>query len=101
ARGNFSLWNANQRFQCYWRGEEIPGVPKTLPAFAGPGRNGNMSALSGIEASAEEPSRAEHALPVGSTGDFVARVEVCKPGLIGTENCKQYPKLNYKPIGLL
>lgn len=35
-----------------------------------------------------------------SPQDFVVRVEVCKDGLL-EDNCRQYPKGNYKPTGLL
>jgi type IV pilus assembly protein PilY1 len=107
ARGNFHLWNASQRFQCFWRSEheakvaELDAKGTPLPPFDGPGRNGNVASLSGINASADNPSQAEHALPGGDNGDFIARVAVCVDGLFGTERCKQYPKGNYKPVGLL
>src|SRR5262249_13305715 len=98
AFGDFRLWNGNARFQCKWRAEYVAPAP---PGWPGPGANGNFRAQSGINASAETPSQAEHAAPGGNNGDFVARVVACDPNFLGTERCKQYPKGNYKPIGLL
>src|SRR5262249_32328741 len=95
--GNFQLWNASARFQCKWRAEY---VPPPVSAWPGPGANGNFAAASGINASAENPSQPEHALG-GNQGDYVARVAACVKDFFGTERCKQYPKGNYKPIGLL
>nr|WP_315478275.1 PilC/PilY family type IV pilus protein [uncultured Rhodoferax sp.] len=101
ASGNFALWNANERWQCYW--SEDKGAS-----------NGNVSAQSGIAASANNPSRATNGLGSGSAaGTYTVRVETCKPGLDGAvspatgftddeeSRCKFYPLGNYKPVGLL
>jgi type IV pilus assembly protein PilY1 len=97
AKGNFSLWAANERWQCQWFEErnDLQG------GFGGGFRsNGNRAAVLGINASAENPSRATHGFSTDST-DLVVRVEACKPTLLGRERCQQYPNGNYKPIGLL
>ena len=84
ARGNHSLWNANERWQCLWSNEKSAS-------------NGNNAAVSGIDASSSNPSLNDH-----STNDnFTVRVEVCDPLLLGSERCKQYPDGTYKPVGLL
>jgi len=101
ANGNFSLWNANERWQCYWSEDKNAS-------------NSNDPATSGINASASNPSRASKGLGTGyAAGSYTVRVEVCKTGLGATtsnptgfnldeENkCKYYPLGNYKPVGLL
>jgi type IV pilus assembly protein PilY1 len=90
AKGNHALWNANERWQCYWSEEKSAA-------------NGNNPALTGLASSSSNPSRASSGLVNGGNGpDFIARVEVCKTGFIGkAESCKQYPDGNYKPTGLL
>src|SRR5262249_30202146 len=99
----FQLWNANERYQCYWRNEASPGGAKSNQLPAGPGSNGNQAALSEIAASAENPSRPEHALGgnPSAPGDYVPPVAACVTGQFGPEGCKQYPNGTYKPIGLL
>lgn len=87
AAGNFSLWNANEGWQCLWREEFVAD-------------NFNNFAHSSIPAASNNPTRATHGTGTG-LGDYVARVQVCKPTLLGSERCKQYPAGNYKPIGLL
>lgn len=100
AKGNYALWGANERWQCYWSeersGQQSAGVS-----------NGNAAYLSGINASAENPSRASHGLGTGSgigtgsaVGQYNVRVEACVSTLIGQERCKLYGT-TYKPIGLL
>ncbi|MCC7487849.1 MAG: hypothetical protein IT529_23005 [Burkholderiales bacterium] len=116
ARGNYQLWSANERFQCYWRSEGSPGSAKIAQLTGGnvnqpgvgPGSNGNQFSLSEMPASAENPSQAERGLGSGTAqagatavGQYVARVRACVAGLFGSERCKQYPDGNYKPIGLL
>ncbi len=96
ARGNFSLWNAMERFQCLWN--EDSSSPAKGAAFAGSRWNGNIPSASGIFSNAGEPTTATHR--VGGT-DFIVRVEACRSTLLGQERCKQYPSGNYKPIGLL
>ncbi len=85
ARGNYALWNSNERWQCRWSAEVAAA-------------NGNAFATSGLAAISSNPTLAtEGAAPLG---DFFARVQACVPALLGTEKCKQYGA-NYKPIGLL
>ncbi|MGZ8228166.1 MAG: pilus assembly protein [Burkholderiales bacterium] len=99
ARGNYQLWNANERWQCQWV-EERSNTQGSFPG--GLRSNGNQASLSELNASAENPSQTADGLGTGSaTGEFIARVQVCVPTLIGEEKCKQYPNGNYKPVGLL
>jgi type IV pilus assembly protein PilY1 len=99
-KGNFALWNANELWQCQWSEDR-----NFLQAsFNGVRSNGNQASLSDINASAENPSRAVHGLGGSGTtqGQYVARVKVCvSDALKGSENCRQYPKGNLKPVGLL
>jgi type IV pilus assembly protein PilY1 len=99
AKGNFALWNANERWQCQWFEERN----NLQGGFTGGLRsNGNQAALSEIDASAENPSQTTHGLGSGSAaGEFIARVQVCMPSLLGDEKCERYPNGNYKPIGLI
>jgi len=101
ARGNFQLWNANERFQCYWSAEKT----NLQSGFGGIRSNGNQASLSEINASAENPSQSTDGGALGSgtaTGEWRVRVKVCDPSKgLGSERCKQYPNGNYKPIGLL
>lgn len=90
AAGNYSLWNSNNGWQCYWR-EEKNAV------------NGNDPAKSGLEASDHNPSRDANGL---GEKDYVARVRVCSDAdgnLTDDERsrCRKYPSGNRKPIGLL
>jgi len=103
--GNYELWGANERSQCHWFEERNNGQ---AGFYAGFRSNGNRAVESGLNASAEHPRRASsgyyttRALGVGQgNGEYVARTEVCKTGLIGTERCKTYPSGASKPIGLL
>lgn len=89
ARGDFSLWNAGERWQCRWRGEESVS-------------NGNNTTTTGLRANSLNPRSADEGLTTGGNGpDFIVRVEACPTTLIGRERCKQYPNGNVKPIGLL
>lgn len=101
ANGNYSLWNSNERWQCYW--SEDKGAS-----------NGNNPAVTGINAASSNPSRVARGLGTGSAqGTYSVRVEVCRTGLDGaaagtasftadeTARCKLYPSGNYKPVGLL
>jgi type IV pilus assembly protein PilY1 len=99
AQGNFGLWNANERWQCQW----FEDNNNQQSGFTGGLRsNGNQASLSEINASAENPSRATHGLGSGSAvGEYIARVQVCVPTLLGDEKCERYPNGNYKPIGLI
>ena len=100
AEGNFALWNANERAQCMWFNE---ANNRQSGFAAGVRSNGNQSALSSIEASAENPVQSVHGPAAGS--EFIVRVKVCDPKVfdrdINAEKCKTYPNGNLKPIGLL
>lgn len=87
AKGNFSLWNANERWQCLWSGEKNAS-------------NSNNFAISGIPAASGNPTLATHGSETG-LGDHFVRVQACVPSLLGGEKCKRYPDGNYKPVGLL
>jgi type IV pilus assembly protein PilY1 len=95
AEGNFGLWSANERWQCYWSEDKSAA-------------NGNSFALTGIGAASSNPTRGSVGLGTGyARGSYTARVEVCKTGLPGgltadeDSRCKLYPRGNYKPVGLL
>lgn len=89
AYGDYSLWTANERWQCRWDGEK-----STI--------NGNNIGLTGMTANERTPIKTDVGLGID---DYVARVEVCKPGtggaLLGNEKCREYPDGNFKPVGLL
>ncbi|WP_338355724.1 PilC/PilY family type IV pilus protein [uncultured Marinobacter sp.] len=88
ASGNYSLWNANERYQCRWS-NEVSGSQ---------GVNGNNVGVSEFAANSRSPDRGDVGL---GEKDYIVRVEVCDPDLIHKERCKQYPEGNYKPVGLL
>jgi type IV pilus assembly protein PilY1 len=90
AKGNFSLWAANERWQCRW--SENQGAS-----------NSNDSTASGIGAGSSNPSKSSDGL---GSKDYVARIKVCDDTLVGGENCKIYSNTStglstFKPIGLL
>jgi len=86
AKGNFSLWAANERWQCRWSEEVVRG-------------NANDPAKSGINAGSTNPSISANG--IGTPYDYIARVQACVKNLIGTEQCEFYPSGDPKPIGLL
>jgi type IV pilus assembly protein PilY1 len=94
ARGNHSLWNASERWQCTWSQERSTS-------------NGNNFAASGIPAYSNSPSRDDWGLDetgkgtVAGRGSYFVRSQVCVDGLLGKERCKQYPNGKFKPVGLL
>jgi type IV pilus assembly protein PilY1 len=109
AFGDFSLWNANERWQCYWEEEKSA-------------LNGNNPAITGLAASPRNPYRNAYTLDTttttipniiqtvydgvalthaGAGPDYVVRVDSCVASLLGTERCFKYPSGNDKPIGLL
>lgn len=85
ASGNYSLWRANERWQCRWDTEKSAV-------------NGNNIGITEFAANDRNPDRSEVGL---GEIDYNVRVEVCNSSLIGTERCKQYPSGNHKPVGLL
>ena len=107
-KGNFELWSASERIQCALREERS--------ALQGTGTsNGNQAPLSGLNASAENPSRDGYTLNGITTParglditDYVVRIEACHNAFIPapsgktSEKCKQYDQAGiYKPTGLL
>jgi type IV pilus assembly protein PilY1 len=97
AHGNYALWGANERFQCYFQEETTS--PARSTTLGGTRSNGNRSGLSGLFSGGFEPTRAANGL--GSI-DFIVRVQACVAGLLGQEKCKEYNTNNaFKPIGLL
>ena len=105
AAGNYATWGASEHRQCSWSSEASSTQRNFLPTIDGVtiwgSSNGNRAAISGMNSSAENPSQSTRGLGFGQgTGVFNARVQVCVPGLIGSENCKQYGS-SYKPFGLL
>lgn len=84
ARGNYSLWASNERWQCRW----------------GVNSNDNNVSYSGINAYSSSPSVPAEAY----FGDYIVRINVCVSGLIATsgdnEKCQSYGTVA-KPTGLL
>ncbi len=93
AQGNYELWGASEGWQCRWREESNSSQGSFEGGFRS---NGNRAALSGLNASAENPSQSKNGL-----GEYNVRVQACAPGLVSQQTCKQYPDGNYKPAGLL
>jgi type IV pilus assembly protein PilY1 len=89
AKGNYALWNTNERWQCYWDEEGKDW-----------GGNGNDILKSGLAAAPKNPKLATVGTGTG-LGDMFVRVQACVPGLIGFEKCKTYPGGSLKPVGLL
>ncbi|MBW7923195.1 MAG: fimbrial assembly protein [Burkholderiaceae bacterium] len=113
ARGDYSLWASNERWQCQWRNESTNPGRVSDSGMLGTNAtrsNGNRASLSGLASGTVDPSQTERGLGNGyaggrgtsyDNGQYVVRVQACVPGLLGSEKCKQYPSGNYKPIGLL
>ena len=104
AKGNFSLWAANERWQCRWEGEKGTATLSTCqtdaqnpPDSYKAGCNYNRSNLSGINAEPGNPQLNTHGL---GAKNYIARIKVCDSAQLGTENCKAYGNTR-KPIGLL
>ncbi|MEB0135682.1 PilC/PilY family type IV pilus protein [Actimicrobium sp. CCC2.4] len=99
ARGNYALWASNERWQCNWAEEHANTQGESGSS------NGNVPLVSGMNSSADNPKRASRGLNTtvapSTTGEYIARVQVCVAGLRETEKCKRYPDGTYKPIGLL
>ncbi|MBA3581496.1 MAG: hypothetical protein H0W44_03480 [Gammaproteobacteria bacterium] len=106
AKGNYSLWASNERWQCLWQ-EEIGGKS------AGGGGNSNTAA-SGIDAYNSSPNNAGAQNKSLGAANYYARVAVCKQKaanqFYGGEaaSCFRYeyevagtPYESFKPHGLL
>lgn len=114
ANGNYATWGASEKWQCNWTSEASNTQGSFLPYIItdpknntqvrpGGSSSGNRAALSGINSSAENPSRDNRGAGTGEAkGTFNARVQVCVADatLRAGENCKQYGT-SYKPVGLL
>jgi type IV pilus assembly protein PilY1 len=98
ARGNYALWVSHERWQCIWAQDIDNGDLKGHS-------NNNQPLISGLNSSAYQPASARRGLNTSpapsTTGEYIARVQVCVAGLRDTEKCKKYPDGTYKPIGLL
>lgn len=99
AQGNYSLWAANERWQCRWFEEKsYTGQSLISDKFGKAFSNGNDATITGIDANAGNPHKADVGL---GDDDYIARVQACVSGLVGSEACKQYPDGDLKPIGVL
>jgi type IV pilus assembly protein PilY1 len=84
ARGNYSLWASNERWQCRW----------------GNYANDNNPTYSGIQAYNRSPDASTSGTHGHFLGEFNVRVRVCVTGML-EENCRAYPEGSLKPSGLL
>ena len=107
AIGNFSLWAANERWQCLWR-EDTSNPAESTSSLSGAVRTqGNLAGYSGIYASSIGPNKTTTSSgriangANGANSDYTVRVQACVTGALGNEKCEKYPGGNYKPIGLL
>ncbi len=105
AKGNFALWSANERWQCYWREDGRSEDTSPLSPFINnTSAQGNRAALSGIYASSIGPNKTTSSDGRVANGlgsyDYNVRVQACVTGLVGNERCTWYGAY-YKPTGLL
>lgn len=99
AKGNYSLWAANERWQCRWSTEKYNTGHEQMTIGTTRYSNGNIMSITGTPANADNPIKANVGL---GSSDYTVRVDACvSEALIGKENCKKYPDGNLKPIGLL
>ncbi len=87
AKGNYTFWASNERWQCRWNSEVSAA-------------NGNDSATTGVYAYNNTPVNANKLGSGSASGEYYARVEACVSGL-EESNCYTYPSGNKKPQGLL
>ncbi|MEN0036155.1 MAG: PilC/PilY family type IV pilus protein [Cellvibrio sp.] len=87
AKGNYTFWASNERWQCRWN-SEISAA------------NGNTFAATGNYAYGNTPINGNKIGTGSASGEFSARVEVCVKDL-EEANCYTYPNGNKKPQGLL
>jgi type IV pilus assembly protein PilY1 len=92
AKGNYALWSANERWQCYWYGEKSGSDDIN----AAQSTNANQYLVTGLAASRRNPPSTTFT----GTTEFIARVKVCDSSLLGHENCRDYGN-SKKPAGLL
>jgi type IV pilus assembly protein PilY1 len=98
ARGDYSLWTANERWQCQWAEEQNRTGHNNMRVGGLNFSNGNDLVASGLAANADNPLRSRFGL---GEANYHARVEACVDGLVGNENCKRYVGGSLKPIGVL
>lgn len=99
AKGNYSLWAVNERYQCLWNTEKSRTGYSALAIGGQNFSNSNMMSVSQVAANADNP--VVSAVGTSPFGDYVARVDSCAASLINQEKCKKYPSGDQKPIGLL
>lgn len=87
AKGNYTFWASNERWQCRWNSEVSAA-------------NSNNSTVTGVFAYDNSPINGNKLGTGSADGEYHVRVEVCKAGL-EEENCYLYPSGNKKPQGLL
>ncbi len=98
AKGNYSLWAANERYQCLWDTEKSRTGYAALAIDGQSFSNSNMMSVSQVTANSDNPVKSDVALGLG---DYVVRVDSCVNSLLNQEKCKKYPSGNQKPIGLI
>lgn len=102
AKGNYSLWAANERWQCGWSNDAYGNSDLKNAS------NSNNAAISLISANTSNPARSDST----GYGNYIVRVQVCKPSYINTssdkdnEKCYSYEDAatnvkTVKPRGLL
>ncbi|MFN4262568.1 MAG: pilus assembly protein [Thioalkalivibrionaceae bacterium] len=105
ARGDYSLWTANERWQCRWSEEKALTGHPAMTVGNRRMSNGNIRSITRLSANAENPRRADVA-PAGAPDEgFHVRVSACvSEELIGDEPCQSYGEGSarvFKPTGLL
>ncbi|WP_070990117.1 pilus assembly protein [Halofilum ochraceum] len=98
AAGDYRLWAANERWQCRWFEEKGRTGHSSMQIGGESFSNGNDAGITGIFSNSDNPRRDTYGL---GENDYIARVQVCADGFVNSDDCKQYPDGNYKPVGLL
>jgi type IV pilus assembly protein PilY1 len=87
AKGNYTFWASNERWQCRWNSEVSAA-------------NGNDTSVTGVDAYGNTPVDGNKLGTGSANGEYYARVKVCVAEL-EESNCYLYPSGNKKPQGLL
>ncbi|WP_019590463.1 MULTISPECIES: pilus assembly protein [unclassified Thioalkalivibrio] len=95
AEGDYSMWAANERWQCQWFEEESYTGHSEMEIGGRAFSNGNPMGDSGLTANAGNPRNSVR------KDELSVRVSACVDGLVGGEDCEMYPDGNLKPVGLL
>lgn len=99
ASGNYSLWTANERWQCRWDHERNRTGHNDMRVGGINFSNGNNAGITGVFANSDNPIRSQVGL---GSYDYNVQINVCvSEALQGKEQCKMYPDGNLKPSGLL